>query len=88
MAPLGPLERVEEWDGLPWVVRPVSGAAARKAYRCPGCDHEVAAGTPHQVVWPADGPLLGGAGEDGPGDRRHWHTACWRSRHRRRPRRR
>jgi hypothetical protein len=33
---------------------------------------------PHVVVWPADerGDL---------GDRRHWHTGCWRARDRRAP---
>ena len=58
-----------------WQVRPVSGMAARKAYRCPGCDHEVAVGQPHVVAWLA---------EDG-SDRRHWHTACWRLASRARP---
>ncbi|RJK98453.1 hypothetical protein D5H78_04445 [Vallicoccus soli] len=52
-----------------------------KAYRCPGCDQEVAAGVPHVVAWPAD--ELAGLG--GPGDRRHWHTPCWSARGRRRP---
>lgn len=42
--------------------------AARKSYRCPGCDHEVAVGQPHVVVWP----------EEMVDDRRHWHTTCWR----------
>lgn len=37
-------------------------------YRCPGCDHEIRAGTPHLVVVP-DGDVEG---------RRHWHTPCWR----------
>lgn len=67
-----------------WVVRPVTGAMARKPYLCPGCEHEVRAGEPHVVAWRTDGV----AGEDGPGgfgDRRHWHTACWRGRARRRP---
>lgn len=51
-----------------WTVRPVSGQAAAKSYRCPGCDHPIAPGQPHVVAWP-------------PGEldaRRHWHTACWR----------
>ena len=50
-APLGP-ERVEEWPDGDWVVRPVPGAAAGKAYRCPGCDQELYPGTAHVVVWP------------------------------------
>ncbi len=63
---------VAEWNGTSYVVRPVSGAAAAKRYRCPGCDHEIAPGTPHRVVWPQD---AGGADA-----RRHWHTACWQAR--------
>lgn len=51
-----------------WVSRPVSGQAAGKAYRCPGCDHEIPVGQPHVVAW-ADEMVE---------DRRHWHTACWR----------
>ncbi|OAA25020.1 hypothetical protein UG55_1027128 [Frankia sp. EI5c] len=54
-----------------WVVRPVTGAATTKAYRCPGCDHLIAPGTPHRVVWP-EGTVE---------DRRHWHTQCWARRH-------
>ena len=60
----------QTWRGRAYLVRPLTGQRAVKAYRCPGCDHEVAVGVPHQVVWPADG-----AG--GPGDRRHWHSPCW-----------
>jgi hypothetical protein len=56
--------------GDDWVVRPVAGARATKVYRCPGCDHEIVAGTPHVVVWR----------EDDVEDRRHWHTPCWRRR--------
>ena len=55
------------------------------AYRCPGCDQEIALGVPHVVVWPADD-----RGESGWGgrvdDRRHWHTPCWNARANRRPR--
>jgi hypothetical protein len=67
-------------DGA-WYVRTITAAGAVKEYRCPGCDHEIAVGFPHVVVWPAD---------DGPGwrggrveDRRHWHSACWNARARR-----
>jgi hypothetical protein len=68
-----------------WLVRAVTGAAATKAYRCPGCDQEVPPGVPHVVAWPDDGPY---ADTDGRGlaDRRHWHTACWQARGRRSPR--
>jgi hypothetical protein len=61
-----------------WNVRHITAAGASKAYRCPGCDHEILAGVAHVVAWPADG--LGDAT-----DRRHWHTACWRARLHRRP---
>jgi hypothetical protein len=71
-----------------WVVRTVSAAGATKPYRCPGCDHEIAAGVPHVVVWPADDRHSGAAGFATPygriEDRRHWHTACWNARARRR----
>ena len=40
---------------------------AVKAYRCPGCDHEIPPGLGHEVVVPRDAPE----------DRRHWHTSCW-----------
>ena len=62
-----------------WLVRNVP--ASTKVYRCPGCDHEIAPGTGHIVVWPADerGDLA---------DRRHWHAACWAARERRGPTRR
>jgi len=81
-APAG-LQRVEEHPDGAWIVRAVTGASSAKAYRCPGCDQEVRAGTPHVVAWPADG-ALGGFGDVA--DRRHWHTPCWRARDRR-PRR-
>jgi hypothetical protein len=61
-----------------WLVRTVTGAAATKTYRCPGCDQEIGLGVAHLVVWPDD---VGGAE-----NRRHWHTACWNARGRRQPR--
>ena len=68
--PRGPSgERLE--DGH--VVRQVSGTAAARAYRCPGCDQELRPGSPHVVAWP----------EGRPDERRHWHTACWSARGRR-----
>jgi hypothetical protein len=39
-----------------------------KAYRCPGCDHEIRQGQQHLVAVP----------DDVPADRRHWHENCWR----------
>ena len=48
-------------------VRHVQPYEATKAYRCPGCDHEILPGTGHKVVVPLAAPEL----------RRHWHTGCW-----------
>jgi len=61
-----------------WVVQKVSGSAATKAYRCPGCDHEIVPATPHTVAFPSDDPK-------GVEHRRHWHTPCWAARDRRSP---
>ncbi|HYZ37652.1 MAG TPA: hypothetical protein VE673_13170 [Pseudonocardiaceae bacterium] len=64
-----------------WLVRAVPGEQAVKSYRCPGCDHEIKAGIPHIVAWPA--------GEQGSAaDRRHWHAGCWTARNHRAPTRR
>ena len=40
-------------DDDEWVVRQVTGSAATRAYRCPGCDQEIRPATPHVVAWPA-----------------------------------
>ncbi len=66
-------EQVESWPDGDWVVRPVTGSSATKAYRCPGCDQEIRSATPHLVAWPPDAVT----------DRRHWHKPCWRARIRR-----
>jgi hypothetical protein len=55
-------------------VRHVQPYQAVKAYRCPGCDHEIRPGEGHEVVVPRAAPQ----------DRRHWHTGCWRGELRRR----
>ncbi|MBB1252999.1 ATP/GTP-binding protein [Streptomyces alkaliterrae] len=68
------LQQSESWLGERWSVRHISGAAAVKHYRCPGCDQEIPPGVPHVVAWPEHG--------DGD-DRRHWHKACWKARDRR-----
>lgn len=68
-------------DDDEWVVRAVTGSAATRAYRCPGCDQEIRPATPHVVAWPAvpdDESALEA--------RRHWHSACWNARDRRAPR--
>jgi hypothetical protein len=64
-------ERVEEWPDGEWKVRLLTGSGD-KDYRCPGCDQEIPAGSPHLVSWPN---WTGGDEE-----RRHWHTTCWRKR--------
>lgn len=68
------LEHTEEWRGEEWVVRRISGGAAAKHYRCPGCDQEIPPGVPHVVTWQREGSV---------DDRRHWHGACWGARERR-----
>jgi hypothetical protein len=78
-ASVGP-EQTESWPDGDWVVRLVPGAASAKSYRCPGCDQEIPAGTPHLVAWPSLSP--------GPTERRHWHRPCWDRRIQRRPGRR
>lgn len=65
-------EWTDEWNGVQWRVRTITSVGAAKQYRCPGCDHEIAQGVAHLVVWPAEYGSLD--------DRRHWHTACWRAR--------
>jgi hypothetical protein len=57
-------------------VRPIGVHQARKPYRCPGCDHEVAVGTAHVAVIPRLDPDA----------RRHWHRGCWERELRRRRR--
>ncbi len=59
-----------------WNVRRLTGVTVVKAYRCPGCQQEIAVGTPHVVAWPTE--------SDGE-ERRHWHTGCWAARERRHP---
>ncbi|WP_127782630.1 ATP/GTP-binding protein [Rhodococcus sp. X156] len=59
-----------------WAVRPVPASGAGKIYRCPGCDHTIAAGVAHVVAWRTDDP-------GGVEDRRHWHNGCWAGRGRR-----
>ncbi len=75
------VDRIESAGDGDWVVRPVTGAAATKSYRCPGCDHEIYPGTSHLVAWPAEGTAASGPG--GPDERRHWHKPCWAARSRR-----
>ncbi|WP_018351210.1 hypothetical protein [Longispora albida] len=71
------LDSVEPAADGDWLVRTLAGSGTGKVYRCPGCDQEIPSGVPHVVAWQVDGD---------PGDRRHWHTPCWRSRQHRTPR--
>ena len=73
-APVPGPERAESWPDGDWIVRRVPGAGTGKVYRCPGCDQEIAPGTPHLVAWAADRV---GLGID---ERRHWHSTCWANR--------
>jgi hypothetical protein len=74
-------ERVETYGGEEYVVRRVTGSAATKPYRCPGCDQLIRPATPHVVAWPVVASMFSSSGLD---ERRHWHTACWQARDRRR----
>lgn len=58
--------------GEDWTVQKVRGSD--KTYRCPGCQQEIPAGTPHVVAWAQDSLFGAGAALDA---RRHWHSACW-----------
>ena len=51
-APKVSVETVVEWQGEPWVVRPIRGSSSTRSYRCPGCDQMIQPATPHTVVWP------------------------------------
>jgi hypothetical protein len=77
-------DRIERYGGEEYVVRPVTGSAATKPYRCPGCDQVIRPATPHVVAWPVVPSLLAGSAGSGVDERRHWHTTCWRARERRR----
>ncbi len=68
-------KRTETKRGAEWTVQPLAGSQAVKDYVCPGCGRTVPAGTPHLVVWRADG-VLGDAADLAA--RRHWHSHCWR----------
>ena len=84
-APRG--ESVEEAGDGDWAVRPLTGSASSKPYRCPGCDQEIRPATPHVVTWPAytrDSDLEPWDTTSAAEQRRHWHTTCWRARDRRR----
>ena len=69
------MARTEEGPGgFSHTVRQVRGSD--KAYTCPGCNRSIPAGTTHVVAWSND--HLFGA-DAALAERRHWHSACWRS---------
>lgn len=76
-------ERVESWPDGDWMVRRITGSASTKPYRCPGCDQLIRPATPHIVAWPVE-PAWWADADDGLDQRRHWHSACWKARARRR----
>lgn len=57
-----------------FVVRRIPAGRSEKSYRCPGCDHLIAPGLAHVVVWPQT-PSIGT--QQAIDERRHWHTHCW-----------
>ncbi|MEU9806334.1 hypothetical protein [Mycobacterium sp. NPDC050853] len=79
LPPLGGDQVEQGADGFDYRVRRIAGARAVKVYRCPGCDHEIAVGVAHVVVWPV------GSYDGGVDERRHWHSPCWGNRANRGP---
>ncbi|PJJ70081.1 hypothetical protein CLV28_2559 [Sediminihabitans luteus] len=71
--------RTESADDGEWTVQKIRSSS--KTYTCPGCSQDVVPGTAHVVAWSNDSMF----GRDaGLADRRHWHSACWQARARRR----
>lgn len=71
---LGGISSTQSKSDGDWQVRTITGSAAVKEYRCPGCQQTIRAGQPHVVVWPSTASSWGHQGVD---DRRHWHNPCW-----------
>jgi hypothetical protein len=72
-------ERVETYRGQDYLVRRVTGSAATKPYRCPGCHQVIRPATPHTVAWPMV-PSSFASDAEGIDERRHWHNGCWQAR--------
>jgi len=70
---------VEDGPDGSWTVQRVTGSD--KTFTCPGCHQTVAPGTPHVVAIANDSFFGTDAAVE---DRRHWHSACWTARGRRR----
>lgn len=68
-------ESIEEDDDGTYRVRRITGSGSTKPFRCPGCDQVIPMATPHTVAWL----------EHDVESRRHWHTACWNNRKKRKP---
>jgi hypothetical protein len=65
----------ESRHGREYTVQAIAGTSSSKQYVCPSCSLSIEPGTPHMVVWRADGLF----GEEADlAARRHWHTHCWR----------
>jgi hypothetical protein len=76
-------DRIEAYGGQDHVVRRVTGSAATKPYRCPGCHQVIRPATPHTVAWPVL-PATFASDATGLDERRHWHNGCWAARDHRR----
>jgi hypothetical protein len=72
-------DRIELHEGREYVVRRVTGSAATKPYRCPGCQQVIRPASPHTVAWPVL-PSTFSSTATGMDERRHWHNGCWGSR--------
>lgn len=72
---LGSGRRTEFKGGNDWVVQSIPAVRASKTYVCPGCPNPVDPGVAHVVVWRND-HLFGD--DHAVGERRHWHSHCWR----------
>jgi hypothetical protein len=66
---------LEDYLGIDYEVRQITGSTSNKPYRCPGCDQLIPTATPHIVAWPLSDIE----------SRRHWHVACWKKRNNRQP---
>lgn len=78
---LNSLRRVHDEPDGSWVVQRVRGNDSGKFYTCPGCHQSLPAAIDHTVAWRSEDEF---AAASGVSFRRHWHTACFNARRRRR----
>ena len=78
---LNSLRRVHDEPDGSWVVQRVRGNDSGKSYTCPGCHQSLPAAIDHTVAWRSEDEF---AAASGVSLRRHWHTACFNARRRRR----